>query len=607
VTLLDDGDNVYTLDVITATIAPSAPAGAVIYAASYGVRADGRRVTDGSMTGGSTTLTSATANFTQADVGKSIILSRIPMSQAAGTLSGTSGTTTLTGTGVNFPVDMPITGGGTGTGIPETGAIYCPPHYLAIQYSTGSGNTLLTVLPLPATITNQPYYKEVQISTTITSYISATQVTIGVAATISASSISFFVATDDTAATDAAIRAAFATSHRVVFPTGLIGHSANLNFFNLHGVTIEGSGVPGGTCFVDLRKESVQYPYPMADENYAAFSFKQCSGVTIQNIAYDGSVCVFAINHTEGGVSNFGGGRGGFTFRSTPDVKLIGMGSQGYASRDEYLSFVDSPNCYIGGCNCPQTNNVTINFNGSAIGCRIVDNVLGGGILVTGDSYVIANNVITGAPGVGAGITVDCNGHGIVVNNTIHDAYSYGSGAIDVFGSPDAAATLLIAGNNIFNMTGQYYTGAGAIAVKGFPGHATIMGNTIKNCISLGAGGRNIHVSGASTGTVVVGPNTFGTSGTDMTVGIYIHTDVPAGAVTISPGSTFHSSITTKWTLGVEPTAPVDLMYQLQERADPPAPAANLARVYAKDNGAGKTQLVVRFPTGAVQVIATEP
>jgi len=43
------------------------------------------------------------------------------------------------------------------------------------------------------------------------------------------------------------------------------------------------------------------------------------------------------------------------------------------------------------------------------------------------------------------------------------------------------------------------------------------------------------------------------------------------------------------------------------EIADPAAPAADKGRLYFKDNGAGKTQLVARFPTGAVQVIATEP
>jgi hypothetical protein len=39
----------------------------------------------------------------------------------------------------------------------------------------------------------------------------------------------------------------------------------------------------------------------------------------------------------------------------------------------------------------------------------------------------------------------------------------------------------------------------------------------------------------------------------------------------------------------------------------PDAPGADIARVFSQDNGAGKTQLCVRFPTGAVQVIATEP
>lgn len=43
------------------------------------------------------------------------------------------------------------------------------------------------------------------------------------------------------------------------------------------------------------------------------------------------------------------------------------------------------------------------------------------------------------------------------------------------------------------------------------------------------------------------------------------------------------------------------------EIAAPAAPAANGWRLYGRDNGAGKTQLVVAFNTGAVQVLATEP
>lgn len=44
-----------------------------------------------------------------------------------------------------------------------------------------------------------------------------------------------------------------------------------------------------------------------------------------------------------------------------------------------------------------------------------------------------------------------------------------------------------------------------------------------------------------------------------------------------------------------------------QSGGDPDAPGADRGRLYVKDNGAGKSQLCVRFNTGAVQVLATEP
>jgi hypothetical protein len=46
---------------------------------------------------------------------------------------------------------------------------------------------------------------------------------------------------------------------------------------------------------------------------------------------------------------------------------------------------------------------------------------------------------------------------------------------------------------------------------------------------------------------------------------------------------------------------------QMVEVSAPAAAAANGVRIYARDNGAGKTQIVARFNTGAVQVIASEP
>jgi hypothetical protein len=51
----------------------------------------------------------------------------------------------------------------------------------------------------------------------------------------------------------------------------------------------------------------------------------------------------------------------------------------------------------------------------------------------------------------------------------------------------------------------------------------------------------------------------------------------------------------------------VNSAHQYAEISEPSAPAANGAVLFAQDNGSGKTQLCVRFATGAAQCFATEP
>lgn len=55
------------------------------------------------------------------------------------------------------------------------------------------------------------------------------------------------------------------------------------------------------------------------------------------------------------------------------------------------------------------------------------------------------------------------------------------------------------------------------------------------------------------------------------------------------------------------PIIRADGSLKLTEMSDPTAPVAGNVKIYSRDNGSGKTQVVARFPTGAVQVIATEP
>jgi len=46
---------------------------------------------------------------------------------------------------------------------------------------------------------------------------------------------------------------------------------------------------------------------------------------------------------------------------------------------------------------------------------------------------------------------------------------------------------------------------------------------------------------------------------------------------------------------------------EMTEISSPAAPGANKARLFLRVNGLGKTQLCVRFQSGSVQVIKTEP
>jgi hypothetical protein len=47
--------------------------------------------------------------------------------------------------------------------------------------------------------------------------------------------------------------------------------------------------------------------------------------------------------------------------------------------------------------------------------------------------------------------------------------------------------------------------------------------------------------------------------------------------------------------------------HRSDEMTAPSAPAANSVRIYAEDNGAGKTRLMALFATGAAQQISIEP
>lgn len=86
------------------------------------------------------------------------------------------------------------------------------------------------------------------------------------------------------------------------------------------------------------------------------------------------------------------------------------------------------------------------------------------------------------------------------------------------------------------------------------------------------------------------------------TAGVYWTNDIPAS----SPDIYLHRAAAS--ILGLKASSATDgAALELHEMTAPSAPSTNRARLYAEDNGSGKTRLMVRFPSGAAQQIAIEP
>jgi hypothetical protein len=150
------------------------------------------------------------------------------------------------------------------------------------------------------------------------------------------------------------------------------------------------------------------------------------------------------------------------------------------------------------------------------------------------------------------------------------------------------------------------YNAGNAMTTKG---NATGMGYNSNpngdNSVAVG-----FNASAAADNTTAIGASTTATNAS-----VVIGTGASASglaATAIGPysASTHFDSVALGYNTATTATAQVKAgarHVELTEITDPAAGATNSARLYSRDNGSGKTQLVVRFPTGAIQVLATEP
>lgn len=269
---------------------------------------------------------------------------------------------------------------------------------------------------------------------------------------------------------------------------------------------------------------------------------------------------------------------------------VYGVGSPDISG--SYAASLSVDNCNIEGCvvgvflggKTPQTRITACKFDlGIGVHNKGFSNVIAGNTFEgcnpavkievsavtphasSGYRNAVMGNVINGTTGAETGITVaaSCSFNNIIGN-------SYGN----------VAATVTDAGTNTFRLDAQ----------------GGVFNNSAKVAVaSTGGQFDKVRISGTGSTTYLEQENT--TAVTGVTWRLRSRDDGKLDFFNATGGL---ARVMMTATGGTEFT-------EISGTTDETAGPVNTGRLYTRDNGAGKTQLCVRFNTGAVQVIATEP
>lgn len=532
-----------------------------LYASWYGVLADGKYVTDGVVTAGLSTLTSASAAFTAADTGKRVT-PRLATTIATGTVSSSGAT--LNGTGTAVATDMPIivdSGGGIGQPL-SGGGIYCDGQWLVASFIlTATQQMQLRRAPSPA-ITAKPYYREVQIEATLT-YSSATVAIMSSPATISQTGVLFYYGTDNTTALKRAYAAAKSLGIKVVrHPAGFITYFENTLFQNYHGLTLIGPGMVK-CCLVDARKASTYYTSGPS----GMLSFDDTnSDIHILDISLDANLPMLGIVHSSvPGVANASGRRIGFWMQGCKNSSYrVGggttVGAGRYGARDEHAYIDGQCDNFIDTSVIRGVNNVCFNCNGgfNAGGFPQPENLYVGGsysglLLSAGSCIVDQVDISPEGVDIEGAITCDLIGHMLINGGSLHDFHmEQGVGMVDLFGNHRTDSSFTMRGTTFARNTSvAWHSGGGAsvLHMNNFGGVADISGLVETDCSSVTPGGRHIVIEGSGTGRITIRPCTLD-GGSNISIGIKVVAGVPDGAVAIQEGHRFGASVTLPFDLG---------------------------------------------------------
>ena len=187
-------------------------------------------------------------------------------------------------------------------------------------------------------------------------------------------------------------------------------------------------------------------------------------------------------------------------------------------------------------------------------------------------------------------------GRSVLQNNTTgssNTAAGYAALQNNTTGYYNAAAGRSALQNNT---TGYYNTAAGASALYSPLGNSAYATTTASKQTAVGMESGQSSASQVD-GITCVGYRATAGAANATALGYQARAD-HSGGVALGDNST---------TTAANQVEIAGRHIEFVEMTAPAAGAADSARLFARDNGSGKTQLCVQFATGAVQVIATQP
>jgi hypothetical protein len=193
---------------------------------------------------------------------------------------------------------------------------------------------------------------------------------------------------------------------------------------------------------------------------------------------------------------------------------------------------------------------------------------------------------------------------------------------IGIYGASGSTSVAASVGFSVGNSTGvQGFSASGPGSLPAAKAKTGVYGYAAQDSTAVGVFGQNplgdgvVGQSNAAAKSGVWGNNSGGgygvsgsTSGAD-TAGVWGSNSGAGTGVrgTGGSGHGVHGTSTSGFAGYFSGKVYTTKWYELTEIATPLAPSANRARLFARVNASGKTQLCVRFQTGGVQVIKTEP